>query len=1256
MGFPFENFLKMNGRTMQVSYLKMLGVAVAALALSCIFFALRHSRQDAVVLSEQFQEAILEKEDSMHDALWSFVAKYRAGGDAVLTDPVYLEELENLYEKRGMVLLKFDTIGEIVFWSHNSLPFGPELMPLDDAGAMRLQNGWYLYQRQNLFEGTFMVFGLVKHGFRYQNQFLINEFHEHFPVTREAFFLSEKPDEGFPVKNNLGNYIFSLELRREGALVQTIYLAWILALLLGIAAYLVFIYYTFRYFSYLYQSGQKAGAILGFAGAMIGFRMLLFFLQLPTVFYDGELFSPALYASSWLLPSLGDLFLNVLMVSIIAYFYFYHIRHFTKNLYPNRWLRRILAAALFGIIFLFCELAIYLIRGLVINSHLNLNINFIFNIDIYSLVGFLTIGGIFFAFFFFSVVICRLIDSMLKNRTVFWLVFGVAFLLFPGLHWIIMAPNYLLWLLFISAVLVFEMERKSNSLVPGFTSLVAALFLFSMISTVAIYRYNTIKEQEKRRSMALRHGSEQDPVAEFLFMEMEEALFNDNQLRNLVWRDPLDEAAIFQYLQHHYFYDFWAKYDMQITICSPGKVLLLWPQNVEADCYWFFEDYIRSFGKPTLSESLVYLDNNTGRNSYIAEIPIVIGDKDSPMAEYTIYLELDSKFVPRDMGFPELLIDQKVDISPELINYSYATYKNGNLINKYGPYNYSIHIAAYGQFDEEFSWFEFDDYHHLLFQKDDETQIIVSRPQETFLEKIAPFSYLFVLFFALVVIFWLLTTQRKVAGFFTMNFKRRVQFSMIGIVIASMVTIGGASAWFIFNIYQNKNISIISEKSHSVLVEMEHLMAGEPFIDEEWDFYLADLLVRFSNIFFTDINLFNPHGELMASSRPKVFEEGLAGNFMNPIAFSKLRTLQKSQYIHSEQIGNLEYLSAYVPLRNNQNQLLAYINLPYFAKQSELRNEISYFLVAFINIYLLLMVGAILLALFISNHVTSPLQVIRDNIARVQLGRTNQKIEWDRNDEIGSLISEYNRMIDELAVSADLLARSERESAWREMAKQVAHEIKNPLTPMRLSVQYLEKAWKEKVPDWDERLARFSKTMVEQIDNLSVIASAFSDFAKMPAGNNNRVDLRAFIPEVLDLYKDFEKVDMALEMKPGDHPVWIFADRNQLLRVFNNLIKNSIQAYDKNDIARIVISCREEKGWVVIEIRDYGCGISEAQKDSIFTPYFTTKTGGMGLGLSMVKNIIESIGGKVTFRSMEGQGTTFTLVIPEYIPAEILGE
>jgi len=258
----------------------------------------------------------------------------------------------------------------------------------------------------------------------------------------------------------------------------------------------------------------------------------------------------------------------------------------------------------------------------------------------------------------------------------------------------------------------------------------------------------------------------------------------------------------------------------------------------------------------------------------------------------------------------------------------------------------------------------------------------------------------------------------------------------------------------------------------------------------------------------------------------------------------------------------------------------------------------------------------------------------------LKLGKSNEKIEWLRNDEIGKLIKDYNSMIDQIALSAEMLAKSEREQAWREMAKQVAHEIKNPLTPMKLSIQHLQKAWNDKVDDWDKRLNKFSKTLIEQIDSLSEIASEFSDFAKMSSTNFSILNLSEILQSTVNLFITSVDNNIEIETKIEDNCL-IYADKKQMIQVFNNLIKNAIQAVQSDEKGLIIIELTKDNTSVTLKIKDNGRGIDNEMKEKIFSPNFTTKSSGMGLGLAIVKSIIETNKGEIWFVSEEGKGTEF---------------
>jgi nitrogen fixation/metabolism regulation signal transduction histidine kinase len=271
--------------------------------------------------------------------------------------------------------------------------------------------------------------------------------------------------------------------------------------------------------------------------------------------------------------------------------------------------------------------------------------------------------------------------------------------------------------------------------------------------------------------------------------------------------------------------------------------------------------------------------------------------------------------------------------------------------------------------------------------------------------------------------------------------------------------------------------------------------------------------------------------------------------------------------------------------------------------------------------------------------------LIREKLTGLKFGKPNEKIELNRRDEIGALVAAYNMMIDKLAMSAEQLARSERESAWREMAKQVAHEIKNPLTPMKLSVQHLKRAWDENAPDFDKRVERFTNTIVEQIDSLSSIASEFSDFAKMPEARAEAIDLREVIQNALELYRNDTQFDIRTRI-PDTESILISADKKQMLRVLINLIKNAIQSFIPERRGLLSLSLEIKNQLIVISVQDNGHGISPDQQEKIFSPNFTTKSSGMGLGLAMVKTIIEDSGGHISFSSQEGIGTIFTISFP----------
>ncbi|WP_375253568.1 sensor histidine kinase, partial [Dokdonia donghaensis] len=322
---------------------------------------------------------------------------------------------------------------------------------------------------------------------------------------------------------------------------------------------------------------------------------------------------------------------------------------------------------------------------------------------------------------------------------------------------------------------------------------------------------------------------------------------------------------------------------------------------------------------------------------------------------------------------------------------------------------------------------------------------------------------------------------------------------------------------------------------------------------------------------------------------------------------------------------------------------LAILEIQYEDSEAFINKELREILWRLVVVNILMVLTAILLAYFLARYITKTLKTVEDNIKETQLDKRNEKIDTtELPSELTTLVNAYNGMIDQLEGSAAKLAQNEREAAWREMAKQVAHEIKNPLTPMRLTVQSFERRFDPEDPEVNQKIKEYSSTLIQQIDTMSSIASAFSNFADMPAQQSEILNVPNIVKLSVDIFNE-RYIDFA----SAKEEIFANFDRTQLIRVVTNLVKNAVQATKTTEDPKILVEVNDLDTQVEITVTDNGTGISEDNLPMIFEPKFTTKTSGMGLGLAMVKNIVETYKGTITFTTQEGEGTVFRVIFPK---------
>ncbi len=1168
----------------------------------------------------------------------------KALGDTAFLQAVRYGRLaENQYRKAAALPFSIAAYlnDSLLFWNDNALLPPPEKTP-DTTGHLVFLNNKYCIRKTFFYPGGYRIAALlpVKAEYPFENQYLQTGFDRLPQLPGATQIYTGEQKAALPVKSSTGWVWLRLDFPTDKdnsilpdartiaatAAALLLSLVWLQLLLLNCAK----------------RKGWKRGLWLTLV-ALLVLRIALEAFPLPFHLRDLELFSPAIYGYNRLLPSLGDLFLNELC---IVWILIYLLAETPYKIYWRRvrseWLRHFAAAVLLCLFVVVFYLLFTVLHSLVIDSQIVFDLGHFHTIDVYTVIGLITIGiGL-----IITEMTLRFTKGLLDQLIPVWWVRQLLITGACSLFVILFARESVLMFAAIAWMTVYmvllDLRRKETGEILSLPMIFLS-FLTCISATVILHDLIRIRDLEKDRIAYARHLlARQDPQMEYNFRGTGQRIGADTQVQSFL-RHPSESSRrqLSRRLSIRYFNLLINRYQPELYFYDTARLGLLNPDTTGmAQLNDQFEN-----GMPTEDDFLVFTEAAEGGN-YLARIPL--------SGARELYISFGLKKNINETIYPELLQPATVNHLEKDTRYSYALYAKGRRITQTSNYNFPAAIDTEGGIRQPQITKIRSGFYELRYQEAPDYTVIVAGSTGSWLSAAVLLSYLFGVHLALSLIalgyrLLLRLGIRRQAKPYHFTLRQRVHMGTLAMLLISFVLLGMVTIAFFNDRYTQTNRTEIHKTTQAIERYLHQYLAAQGGLASEAALDSIAATAEFRYALYTvtasqkiDANVYGLNGRLLAASQEDIYRQGLLSPVIQPLAF---RRLQAGSFITevNEEIGSFRFLSCCMPLRNEEGRILGYISIPFFSSQKELDDQVSNFVVALIILYAVLFFLSSFLAYFISTRLTRTFNVLINQFSRLNL-RKNERIEWPYNDEIGLLVAEYNKMAQKVEENAASMAQTEREGAWREMAQQVAHEIKNPLTPMKLNIQFLQQALKSGRPGVEALAERVSASIIEQIDNLSYIASEFSNFAALPEAKAEVFALDELVRKAAPLYHGRENI--AISLKLPQAPLLVMADYSQLLRVFTNLMQNALQSVPEGRQGEITVTLDTAGSNALLAIKDNGTGIDKETTQRIFKPYFTTKSSGTGLGLAMSRKIIELWKGSIWFESEEGQGTTFFIKIP----------
>lgn len=985
--------------------------------------------------------------------------------------------------------------------------------------------------------------------------------------------------------------------------------------------------------------------------SFILFRVLLLQLNIPEYFSSHQIFSSEYYASSFISESIFDLVLNVFcsayllfeLINIVQRKFIY--RYIYLNSTSKHAQIKILVSSI--LTWLFILSYYYILKSIVKNSTVSLNLIDDLDLSIVRVILVFAIIAISFIFFYIIHLNLQIVSRLhkrfrIKRPTRIVLVYAVLI----SISWFIEAQMILVSVsLFIFALL---------SLLQGYPSILGKMkyqsfiyiFLFCLSSSLIIGSVIFFNGRNKVTQQMTRYGErllyDRDEITEFLLQEASSNIQKDEFIREKIFSPFSDLSVVKDKIQKKYLSNYFNDYSVRVELLdATGE-----PFNSQTGQRTYNEYYNTVLVKSTYLNKLdlySYVDHITNTRRYISINKI----KSSDVVFAYIIIELESGKYSKNSVFPELVLDQK-QVQENYKDFDYCILDQLKIETSYGYFNYDQKFINYIKLKQKdnTSEFRYEGYYHILLKGDGNTWIIVSKPYGVIDIMISNASIYFLFHVIGIFLIVLAHVYRINAQKRQVSYATKVQIYLnlaffIPLFLVSLITLG-----FVNNNYEQMLLNRYISDSDKLSALISSRTMSQDRINQA---LVTELLIEsdLTRVEQLDINIYSNNGSLIATNQSEVFRKGILSSFIQPDVIAALLESRNQYIVTNEHAGSLSYKSIYRLIRvPGTGSIAGIVHLPFFESKEDVVKQISTYLKIILNIFSIGFIVLLLLSYLVAYYLTYPLKLITQGIKKTGL-YDNEPIQWHSSDEIGRLVQEYNSMLVKLDESKSILAHSEKESAWREMARQVAHEIKNPLTPMKLKLQYLlHRLGIEDSKPSDEEFKQSFRTILTQIDSLSEIASSFSSFYKLPELQLEKVELNDLVKELVVLHQETESSGIYIHIPK--QTTWIVADKKMVVNIMNNLLLNAIQSIPEGRLRKIDIFINQKVDCVLIEIKDNGTGIPVELRDKIFVPYFSTKYSGSGIGLALAKRLVEDMKGAIWFETTLEKGTSFYIEMPYY--------